>query len=99
VLSLSRLHSERTVFLVVFPDRVHQQTGTRSELLMMDEIFADGSADKRLAKVGTLLAEALTRLQRRKSSRFSGGFGESSLHISADQSGDAPPRSAEASHE
>lgn len=67
--------------------------------IFADEIFADGSADKRLAEIGALLAEALTRLQRRMSSRFLGDFRESSLHFLPDQSGGVPPCSAEASHD
>jgi hypothetical protein len=65
---------------------------------MSDEILADGSTGMRLAEIGALLAQALTRLQSRKSSRIPGDLGESSLHISPDQSGDAPPCSAEVSH-
>jgi hypothetical protein len=64
---------------------------------MIDEIFAEGSADERLAEIGALLAEALTRLHRRKSSRFPGDSGESSLHISPAQSSDAQVYSAEVS--
>jgi hypothetical protein len=56
------------------------------------------TADERLAQVGALLATALVRLRARKSSDFPRAFGESSLHISPDQSGDAPPRSPEAPH-
>jgi hypothetical protein len=50
---------------------------------------------ERLAEIGGLLAEALMRLQSRKSSAFPGEFGESSLHFTPDQSSDAPPCSAE----
>jgi hypothetical protein len=52
---------------------------------------------ERLAEIGALLAAALIRLRTPKSSRFPANFGESSLHISPDQSGDAPPYSAEIS--
>jgi hypothetical protein len=67
--------------------------------MMIDETLADGSAGKRLAEIGAILAEALTRLWNRKSSRLSGGFGESSLHFSPDQSGGVPRCSPEASHD
>ena len=49
----------------------------------------------RLTEIGELLAQALMRLQSRKSSAILGEFGESSLHFTPDQSGDAPPCSAE----
>jgi GAF domain-containing protein len=48
-----------------------------------------------LTEIAELLAAALTRLQARKSSRKSAQLGESSLHFTPDQSGDAPPCSAE----
>jgi len=44
---------------------------------------------ERIAEIGALLAEALMRLRSRKSSDFVGKFGECSLHISPEQSGDA----------
>ena len=52
-----------------------------------------------LTEIAELLAVALTRLQARKSSRKSAQFGESSLHFTPDQSGDAPPSSIEVSHD
>jgi hypothetical protein len=55
----------------------------------------DPVPDERVAEIVALLAEALMRLQSRKSSAFPGEFGESSLHFTPDQSGDAPPCSAE----
>jgi hypothetical protein len=48
---------------------------------------------------GTLLAGALMRLRRGKSSAIPGDFRESSLHFSPSQSGGVPPYSAEASHD
>jgi len=51
----------------------------------------------RLTEIGGLLAQALMRLQTRKSSAILGEFGESSLHFTPDQSGDAEPCSAEVS--
>ena len=57
----------------------------------------DPVPDERVAEIGGLLAEALMRLQSQKSSTFPGEFGESSLHFTPDQSGDAPPCSAEVS--
>jgi hypothetical protein len=54
----------------------------------------DPVPDERLAEIGALLSEALMRLQSRKSSVFPGEFGESSLHFTPDQSGDAPTVSA-----
>jgi hypothetical protein len=56
---------------------------------------ADGS--ERLSEIAEILAAGLTRLEARKSSRKSAEFGESSLHFTPDQSGDAPPCSAEVS--
>jgi hypothetical protein len=64
--------------------------------------FADAGEQARadrLTEIGELLAQALMRLRRGKSSAFAGEFGESSLHISPDQSGDAPPCSPEAFHD
>ena len=57
----------------------------------------DRTPSERIAEIGGLLAEALVRTQIRKSSGFAAGFGESSLHFTPDQSGDAPPCSPEAS--
>ena len=58
---------------------------------------SDDSPDKRLAEIAEMLAAGLLRLEARKSSQKSAEFGESSLHFTPDQSGDAPPCSAEAS--
>jgi hypothetical protein len=52
-------------------------------------------ATERLAEIGAVLATGLQRLSLRQSSGELPDVGESSLHISPDQSGDAPPRSAE----
>ena len=57
--------------------------------------LSDGAPSERLAEIGGLLAEALTRLQSRKSSVFPGEIGESSLHFTPDQSGHAKPVSPE----
>ena len=54
----------------------------------MDATLKEPPAE-RLDEIGTLLAAALQRLLRSKSSTFAGEFGESSLHISPCQSGDA----------
>jgi hypothetical protein len=57
--------------------------------------LSDGAPSERLAEIGGLLAEALMRLQSRKSSVFPGEIGESSLHFTPDQSGHANPVSPE----
>ena len=64
---------------------------------MGDLTLSDDLPDERLAEIGALLAGALMRLRRDKSSAFPGGFGESLLHISRGQSGDGPICSAEVS--
>jgi len=63
---------------------------------MMNFAHSDEQAD-RLTEIGGLLAQALMRLQSRKSSAILGEFGESSLHFTPYQSGDAEPCSAEVS--
>jgi hypothetical protein len=55
----------------------------------------DGEGSERLSELAEILAAGLTRLEARKSSRKSAEIGESSLHLTADQSGDAQPCSAE----
>ncbi|WP_156041985.1 hypothetical protein [Bradyrhizobium sp. URHD0069] len=57
----------------------------------------DPKPSERIAEIGGLLADALMRLQSRKSSVFAREFGESSLHFTPDQSSDAPSCSPEAS--
>ena len=57
--------------------------------------LSDGAPSERLAEIGGLLADALMRLQIRKSSVFPGEIGESSLHFTPDQSGHAKPVSPE----
>jgi len=52
-----------------------------------------------LIEIAEILAIGLSRLEARKSSRKSAEFGESSLHFTPEQSGDARPFSAEASHD
>ena len=52
-------------------------------------------ANERLSEIAELLAVALTRLEARKSSEFPRLAGESSLHLSPDQSGHDTPCSAE----
>jgi hypothetical protein len=56
-------------------------------------------AADRIQEVAEILAIGLSRLETRKSSRKSADFGESLLHFTPDQSGDAPSRSAEASYD
>jgi len=63
-------------------------------MLNLDQADSPSASD-RLDEIAELLAAALTRLEARKSSRKSPEIGESSLHLSPDQSGDAPPCSAE----
>jgi hypothetical protein len=55
----------------------------------------DVDESERLAEIAEILAAGLSRLEARKSSRKSAEIGESSLHFTPDQSGVAPPRSAE----
>ena len=62
---------------------------------MGDLTSPSDSPAERLEEIGTLLTGALLRLLRGKSSAFPGEFGESLLHISPGQSGDAPVCSAE----
>jgi len=50
-----------------------------------------------LTEIAEILAAGLMRLAARKSSRKCPEIGESSLHFTPDQSGDAPPCSAEVS--
>jgi hypothetical protein len=50
-----------------------------------------------IIEIAEILAAGLTRLAARKSSRKSVEFGESSLHFTPDQSGDAPTCSAKSS--
>jgi hypothetical protein len=57
--------------------------------------LSEGTPSERLAEIGGLLAEALMRLQSRKSSAFPGETGESPLHFMVDQSGHANPVSPE----
>jgi hypothetical protein len=52
-----------------------------------------------LIEIAEILAIGLSRLEARKSSRISAEFGESSLHFTLEQSADALPFSAEASHD
>jgi hypothetical protein len=59
--------------------------------------FYGDNTGQRLAEIGALLAQALTRLQIRQSSAFVAESGESSLHFTPDQSGDANPVSPEVS--
>ncbi len=53
------------------------------------------AGNDRLSEICEILAAGLARLEARKSSRKSAEIGESSLHFTPDQSGDAPPCSAE----
>jgi hypothetical protein len=54
---------------------------------------------QRLDEIAEILAIGLTRLEARKSSRKPTKFGESSLHLSPNQSGGVPSCSAEASRD
>jgi hypothetical protein len=55
----------------------------------------DADGGERLAEITEILAVGVSRLAARKSSQKSEEIGESSLHFTPDQSGDAPPCSAE----
>ena len=57
--------------------------------------YSGYTTGQRLTEIGALLAQALMRLQSRKSSVFPGEIGESSLHFTPDQSGHAKPVSPE----
>jgi hypothetical protein len=59
--------------------------------------FDSDEANECLSEIAEILAAGLSRLEARKSSRKSEETGESSLHFTPDQSGDAPPCSAEVS--
>jgi hypothetical protein len=61
---------------------------------MLDQADSLSSSD-RLDEIADILAAGLSRLEARKSSRKSAEIGESSLHFTPDQSGDASPCSAE----
>jgi hypothetical protein len=54
---------------------------------------------ERLAEIAEILAAGISRLEARESSRKSADFGESSLHFTPAQSGDAPQYSVEAPHD
>ena len=98
MLTLSRGYLDKTILLFLSPDRVHQEPTLLGTDSMMS--FADSGEQARadrLTEIGGLLAQALMRLQSRKSSAIRGEFGESSLHFTPDQSGDAEPCSAEVS--
>jgi hypothetical protein len=53
------------------------------------------SAAERIEEIASLLGEGLMRLRAAKSTRISDDHGESSLHLSADQSGPDDPGSLE----
>jgi hypothetical protein len=59
----------------------------------------DMDETERLAEIAKILAAGISRLEARKSSRKSADFGESSLHFTPAQSGDAPQYSVEAPHD
>jgi len=52
-----------------------------------------------IVEIAQVLATALMRLERRKSSRKTADCGESLLHFSPDQSSGVPPYSLEAPHD
>jgi hypothetical protein len=64
-----------------------------------DFVGNDPIANERISEIAEILAVGLTRLAARKSSRKPAEFGESSLHFTLEQSGDALPFSAEVSHD
>jgi hypothetical protein len=66
-----------------------------SELVQSTIAETDPDACERLYEIAEILAGGVSRLTARKSSRKSAEFGESSLHLTPDQSGDEPPCSAE----
>lgn len=66
-----------------------------SERLSSKKAETDAAGGERLSEIAEILAAGLMRVEARKSSRKSAEFGESSLHFTPDQSGDAPPCSAE----
>jgi hypothetical protein len=56
-------------------------------------VMPDGRSDpdtNKISEIAEILAAGLTRLEAWKSSSKSEEFGESSLHFTPDQSGDAP---------
>ena len=60
-------------------------------------VGTDGEGNERLLEIAEILTGGLTRLEARKSSRKSAEIGESSLHFTPNQSGDAGTCSAEVS--
>jgi hypothetical protein len=66
-----------------------------TDSLMSRSALCQSACDDRIAEIGALLAEALMRLRAPKSSTFGSEFGESSLHISPAESGDAAEVTAE----
>jgi hypothetical protein len=58
-------------------------------------LFNHEDASQRLSEIAEILAAGVGRLLAQKSSRKSVETGESSLHFTPHQSGDAPPCSAE----
>jgi hypothetical protein len=65
-------------------DRLHQ----RNRHLMDSLMCLTDASGERIAEIAALLADGLLRLRAPKSSDFASECGESSLHISPDQSGD-----------
>jgi hypothetical protein len=64
-------------------------TGSRAAVPGTNPGSICSSPPDRLLEIAEILALGLMRLQARKSSRKPAEFGESSLHLSPDQSGDA----------
>ncbi|WP_291856630.1 hypothetical protein [Bradyrhizobium sp.] len=64
---------------------------------MMIPVHGGENSNERLAEIADILSLGLQRLTARQSSNFSADRGESSLHISPDQSGGASPCFAEIS--
>jgi hypothetical protein len=95
LLSFPPGYFQESIWLFLSQERVHQRPFFEMDSPMNSAPSFHIEPRERVAEVAELLASALTRLQVRKSSAFHGEFGESSLHISPGQSGDAPPCSAE----
>jgi hypothetical protein len=88
-LSSSTLYPGFRIFLVPLARASSSREILRIDSMMSRTSLAHLTKDEPLAEIGTLLAEGLMRLHAAKSSGLTSGFGESSLHISPDQSGDA----------
>jgi hypothetical protein len=97
LLSFPPGYFQKSIWLFLSQEGVHQRPVFEMDSPMNSAPSFHIEPSERLAEIGGLLAAALIRLQTRKSSRFHTNFGESSLHFSLGQSGDAPTCSPEAS--